>query len=54
MKKKTPYPTELHNTHLIPSIQLRKKGYKPVPVEELKRNSKGQIINPFPSQPTLR
>lgn len=49
-----PYPTELHNTHLIPSIQMREKGVSPVPISELKKDfntktDKGYIavIDPF-------
>ena len=51
---KSPYPTELHNTHLIPSIQLRKKGYQPVSFDKLQYNEDGQIIKPYPGQPPLK
>ena len=32
------YPTELHKTHLIPSIKMREKGVSPIPFTQLKED----------------
>ena len=57
-----PYPTELHKTHLIPSIKMRERGVSPVPFSTLKEDFNTKVdkdsiavIDPFkgPQAPSI-
>ena len=42
---KAPYPTNLHNTHLIPPISQREKGVKPKSLNSLKTKRQEKLCS---------